>query len=182
MTTSTGSSLQNPSSRLTSLSPASLQGGLGVCVLAGVAAGLADIYIHVPLHMPGWRGLITMGLFIAARQISGRTWAASAAAFAACLTSLALAGPPRFTTLAFLVPGLVIDLIYLLAPRFGSSVLLAGLAAGLGNVAKFAITFAGFAMVARNLTASAFLPWASHFAFGLLGGVLAALLAGRRKI
>jgi len=175
MTTSTGSSLQNPSSRLTSLSPASLQAGLGVCILAGVAAALTDLYVHLPLHMPGWRGLLVMGCFIAARQVSGRTWGASAAAFAACLTSLALAGPPRFTTLALLVPGLVIDLVYLLAPRFQKSVLLAGLAAGLANVAKLAITFSGFAMVARNLTASAVLPWASHFAFGLLGGALAAI-------
>jgi len=175
MTISTGSSLPNPSSRPTSLSPASLQ-GLGVCILAGVASALVDLYLRLPLHMPGWRGLLTMGFFIAARHLSGRTWAASAAAFAACLTSLALAGPPRFTTLVFLVPGLVIDLVYALAPRFGTSVILAGLAAGLGNVAKFAVSLVAVATMARRSeTTAAILPWAGHFAFGLFGGVLAAL-------
>ncbi len=123
--------------------------------------------------------LITMGLLVAARQLSGRAWGASAAAFAAALTSLALAGPPRFTTLALLAPGLVIDAVYVLCPRWPASALVAGLAAGLGNVTKFAISFFAFATFAHGdgvITSAMLMPWASHFGFGLCGGIIAVLL------
>jgi hypothetical protein len=179
MTISTGSSLQNRSSRLTSVQAFSLQSGLGICLLSGVAAALVDLYLRAPLHLPGWRGLITMGLLVTARQLSGRAWGATAAAFAAALTSLALAGPPRFTTLAFLVPGLVIDGFCLLAARRKMNIFVAGLAGGLGNVAKLAITFFGVATFAQGGGAAShmLMPWLSHFGFGLCGGLLAMLLA-----
>jgi len=129
------------------------------------------------MHMPGWRGLLIMGILVTARQVSGRNWAASAAAFTAALTSLALAGPPRFSTLVFLGPGLMIDLVYLAAPRLQARVFIAALAAALGNVTKFAVSFSGYSVFTRNLTANELLPWLSHFAFGCLGGILAFMLA-----
>ena len=179
MTISPGSSLQNRSSSFIRIWFFSLEGSLGICILAGIAMAMADLLLRLPLHVPGWRGLITMGLLVAARGLSGRAWGASAAAFAAALTSLALAGPPRFSTLAFLIPGLVIDAVCLLGPRpWQSSTLAAGLAAGLGNSAKFAVTLFGAAMLARREGAGAvlLLPWLSHFGFGLCGGLIAAQL------
>ncbi len=185
MTTSLGSSLQNQFSKPISGRTFSVQSGLGLCVLIGVVAALVDVYLRLPLHLPGWRGFITMGLFIAARRLTGRGWAASASAFAAALTALALAGPPRFSTLAFLVPGLVIDGLYFVDRRWQGSILLAGIAAALGNVAKFAIAFLGVSIFAQSDGSVSFmlLPWVSHFGFGLCGGLVAALLtqSGQRK-
>jgi ABC-type thiamin/hydroxymethylpyrimidine transport system permease subunit len=142
-----------------------------------------DLYLRVPLHLPGWRGLIVMGLLVAARQLSGRAWAASFAGFAAACTSLALAGPPRFTTLALLAPGLAIDAIFILFPRWPASVLVAGLAAGLGNVVKFAVSFLAFTAFAQRdgAVTSVLMPWFSHFGFGLCGGIIAVLLTRPRK-
>ena len=177
MTISAGSSLQNQSSSLTSTEAFSLRSGIGICLLSGIATALVDLYLRVPLHMPGWRGLITMGLLVAARRLSGRAWGASAAAFAAALASLALAGPPRFSTLAFLIPGLVIDCVCLLLSRWQTSLLVAGLAAGLGNVAKFAVTLFAVSALARDgNVAFVPMPWFSHFGFGFCGGLIAVLL------
>jgi len=178
MTISPGSSLQNPSYRPIEDRVSSLPTGLGICVTAGIAAALVDLYLRVPLHLPGWRGLIVMGLLVAARQLSGRGWAANFAAFVAACTSLALAGPPRFTTLALLAPGLAIDAVYILLPRWPASALVAGLAAGLGNVVKFAVSFFAFAGFAHGdgAVTSMLMPWVSHFGFGLCGGIIAVLL------
>jgi len=184
MTTSNGASLPSRSSRATdptspsptSPSPTTLWADLGVFVVVGVAAAVIDLYMRAPLHMPGWRGLFTMGFFIAARQFSARAWAASAAAGVTALASVALAGPPQFSTLAFLVPGLAIDLVYGLGSRFREKAAFAGFAAGLANMAKLAVTFLFAAAVTqRNETAGMILPWVSHFALGCAGGVLAAL-------
>jgi hypothetical protein len=178
MTISPGSSLRNPSFRPIEGWASSLPAGLGICIAAGIAAGLADLYVRLPLHLPGWRGLIVMGLLIAARQLSGRAWAASFAGFAAACASLALAGPPRFTTLALLAPGIAIDALYLSFPRLSASALLAGLVAGLGNLVKFAVSFFAFAGFAHGDGAinATLMPWISHFGFGFCGGLIAVLL------
>jgi hypothetical protein len=119
-----------------------------------------------------------MGLLVAARKVSGREWAASTAAVVAVLTAIALEGPPRFTTLAFLLPGLVIDAFGLLLPRWERFAVFAGVVAGLANVVKFAVGFAGIVVIAHTNTAytAALTPWISHFVFGFCGGLVAALL------
>ena len=175
MTISTGSSLQNRSSTATRSWTRSIQGGLGVCVVAGVLAALVDLELRLPLHMPGWRGLITMALFVGARRLSDRPWGSSVAALVAALVSIALAGAPRFGTLSFLAPGVVIDAVCLTVAFGRTDVLAAALGGALGNAAKLAIGLVGAGVTTRrNMEGFAFyVPWLSHLAFGLVGGLLA---------
>ena len=143
MTISTGSSLQNRSSTATRSWTRSIQGGLGICVLAGVLAALVDLELRLPLHMPGWRGLLTMALFVGARRLSDRPWGASAAALVAALASIALAGAPRFGTLSFLAPGVVIDAVCLTVASGRTDRLAAALGGAVGNAVKLAISLVG---------------------------------------
>ena len=177
MTISTGSSLQNRSSTATKSWARSIQGGLGICVVAGVLAALVDLELRLPLHMPGWRGLITMALFVGARRLSDRPWGASAAALVAALASIALAGAPRFGTLSFLVPGVVIDAVCLTVTLGRADFLTAALGGAIGNAAKLAISLVGVGVTTRrNMEGFAFyVPWLGHLAFGLAGGLLAVL-------
>jgi hypothetical protein len=177
MTISTGSSLQNRSSTATKSWTQSIQGGLGICVVAGIVAALVDLELHVPLHMPGWRGLITIGVLVAARRLSDRPWGASAAALVAALVSIALAGAPRFGTLSFLAPGLVIDAVCLTIAAGRTDLLAAAFGGAIGNAAKLAVSLVGIGVATRrNMEGFAFyMPWLGHLAFGLAGGLLAVL-------
>lgn len=166
----------------------SLPVGLGFCIAAGVAAGISELYLHLPLHLPGWRGLFSMALLVLARRLSGLPWGASAAGFAAALTCLALGGVPRFGTLALLAPGLMIDACCLALTKkrpdaAGAAALLA-FAAGLGNVVKFALGGAlivGSVGLAHRSGGGLLLPWMSHLGFGFCGGLLAVLVSPARQ-
>jgi len=186
MTTLTGSSLRKTSSANIESWSASLAGGLGICLVFGVAIAAADAMVRLPLHLPGWRGLIAMALLVLARRLNGRAWGATGTAFVAAAASLASGEISRFGPLTYLVPGLIIDVFCLIfSARLNgrrNSLLILGMAAGLANAGKFAVTLFGMAALApRNTAGALLLPLLSHFGFGLCGGLLAMLFGRHPK-
>jgi hypothetical protein len=188
MITSPGNSLRNPSSTATSGTPLALPAGLAVCAAAGIVAALIDLELHVPLRMPGWRGLIVVALLVAARRVSARGWGATGAAFCAAVTSLVLAGPPQFGTLSYLAPGVAIDAMCWIVAGGRTTLLGASLGGALGNVLKLAVSLLGVGLAARHGgggggggAMGSLFPWLAHLAFGLVGGLVAAVSAPKPR-
>ncbi len=176
MTGSTGSSPRRASFGATDAWTGSVGAGLVACVVLGVLIVLADVHLRLPLHMPGWRGVIGMGLLVLARRITGQPWGASLTALASALASFYLAQDMRFGPLAYLLPGLVVDLVCNSSFAARRPVLGAAVAAGLGNLAKLAVGALSAMLLASKgfgfgLAGAAL----SHVLFGAIGGALAAL-------
>jgi hypothetical protein len=168
----TGNSLQKTFSAGTE-TRVSVPAGIGICLSAGVLIWVVDTWLRLPLHMPGWRGMITIGALVAARGLTGRPWAASAAALTSAMLGLAVGGVGPHGALVYLLPGLVIDSLTFFGPAWRRSVPAIACAAGLANAAKFVSVLAfgaGFGGVGLLW------PLLSHFLFGLTGGVFAAFL------
>ena len=177
MTTLTGSSPQKTFSGSSETS-LGLVAGLGICLAAGVLVWAVDTWLRLPLHMPGWRGLIVMAALVTARGLSGRPWAASAAACTAAVLGFATGDIGPHGALIYLLPGLVIDSLGLIDPAWRSSFVRVGLTAGLANAVKFA----GALAFGAGFGGSGLLfPLMSHFLFGLIGGGLAAVLLLRAR-
>ena len=176
MTNSRGASLTGHVPRVTS----AITRSLAVCFVFGVFDALIDIYVHVPLRTPGWRGLFIVALLVSARLVSGRSWGASATGLAAVFTTLFLAGPPPLTTMDILAPGLVIDAIGLVLPQWRTSALVASLAGGAANVAKLAVGILAVAVFSSHTSGIGLTPTmgslTSYFLFGFFGGGVGALL------
>lgn len=182
MTISTGNSLQKTSSGSIEASVSALS-GIGVCLAAGALAVAADALVRIPMQLPGWRGLIVMALFVAARCATGRSWAASCSACAAAAFGFALGGLGPQGALAYLAPGLIIDAVCLLGSPWRNRSVLFGVAGGVGNAAKFAVALVVGGFGQRGFGGSGLIvPLLNHFAFGLAGGLAAAffLLRARR--
>ncbi|WP_090705757.1 MULTISPECIES: hypothetical protein [unclassified Beijerinckia] len=159
-----------------------LYSGLGICLAAGALAWAVDTWLRLPLQMPGWRGLIVMALFVTAARMSGRPWAASAAACTAAVLGFATGSVGPHGALIYLLPGLVIDSLALLGPAWRTSLARIGLAAGVANASKFVavLAFGGFSLHGFGGGGVLF-PLFSHVLFGMAGGILAAFLLLRAR-
>jgi hypothetical protein len=110
--------------------------------------------------------------------LTGRPWAASAAALTAAVLGFAVGGVGPHGALVYLLPGLVIDFLAFFGLAWRKSVLAIGFSAGLANAAKFVSVLAfGAGFGGSGLL----LPVFSHFLFGLTGGVFAAFLLMRTR-
>ncbi|MDE2331628.1 MAG: hypothetical protein KGK16_12720 [Bradyrhizobium sp.] len=150
--------------------------GFGICLIAGWLVWAVDAWLRLPLHLPGWRGLIVMAILVAARGVTGLPWAATAAVCSAAVIGFVAGDIGPHGVLIYLVPGLIIDAFGLLGPAWRNSAWRIGLSAGVANAAKFigVLAFgAGFHGVGMLL------PLSSHFVFGLAGGALAAVVLMR---
>ena len=179
MTALTGNSLRKTFSADTEAA-ISISAGLGICFSAGVLIWAVDAWLRLPLHMPGWRGMITMAALVAARGLAGRRWAASAAALTSAMLGLSVGGAGPHGALVYLLPGLVIDcLSFFFGLAWRRSVLAIGCSAGLANAVKFVSVLA----FGAGFGGSGLLwPLFSHFLFGLTGGIFAAfVLIGMRR-
>lgn len=181
MTTLTGSSPQKTFSG-SSESTTGLFAGLGICLAAGAFAWAVDTWLRLPLQMPGWRGLIVMALFVAAARLSGRPWAASAAACTAAVLGFATGSIGPHGALIYLLPGLVIDSFALLGAIWRTSLARISLAAGLANATKFVavLAFGDFSLHGFGGGGVVF-PLFSHILFGMAGGALATFLLFRAR-
>ncbi|WP_068021401.1 hypothetical protein [Rhodoplanes sp. Z2-YC6860] len=137
-----------------------------------------DTWLRLPLHLPGWRGLIVMAILVAARGVTGRSWAASAAACTAAIFGMANGSIGPHGALVYLLPGLVIDSLSLFGPAVRNSLLGIGFSAGLANAVKFVSIVVFGAGFGRS---GLLYPLSSHFLFGLAGGVFAAFLLVRLR-
>jgi hypothetical protein len=152
--------------------------GFGICLLAGGLIWAVDAWLRLPLHLPGWRGLIVMAILVSARGVTGQLWAASVAACSAAIVGFAAGNIGPHGVLIYLLPGLIIDSFGLLGPVWRSSLLRIGISAGVANAAKF-ISVLAFGAGFRGV--GFLLPLSSHFLFGLAGGAFAAVLLMRAR-
>lgn len=177
MTTFTGNSPQKTFSG-SSKAAVGLLAGFAICLLAGALVWAADTWLRLPLHLPGWRGLPVMAILVGARSFTRLPWAASAAACSAAALAFAAGDTDPHGVVVYLLPGLVIDFLGLLGPAWRNSPWGLGLGAGIANAARF---IGVLALGAGFQDTGLLLPLSSHFLFGAIGGVLAALLSMPRR-
>lgn len=166
---STGSSYLSKSS-LSSDHPRARWVTVAICVGMGVALVLADRWIRIPLHVPGWRGLIAVALLVAARRWSLVPFACTGAAVTALAFNAGIGGVPLSGVFTYLIPALVLDLCFLARAQPG--VWLAALAGGLANAARLFPVLAG-GRVPGVTDGALWYPLTTHFLFGACGSLIA---------
>jgi len=153
-------------------------------LLLGVVAGLLHVHLRYPLNIPGHHGLEWMALLMFGRTLSRHRCAAGFIAIGAA-SSYLLQTP--FMGLAhefkpaliFLLTGAATDAVFPVLRRYLPLSAAAGLGAGLAFTTKPLVTYA--LVIGAGLQAGMFakhpdyLPFVSHFLFGMTGGVLGAL-------
>lgn len=148
----------------------------------GFLTAVLHATFRFPLHLPGHHGLEWMALLILARRISPYRWAASVAAAAAAAGSLLpqLGFHDPLTPVIYLLPGLVVDLLYMAAPQAKrQSVLFLSTVAALAFATKPLIQW--LSVQSLGLPAD---RWSSglaylllmHLLFAFAGGAIGALL------
>ena len=150
-----------------------------VVLALGALAAWAHVAFRFPLHMPGHHGLEWMALLVIARQLSSYRWAATLAGPGAALVA-AIAMHDPLAPLTYLVPGVVLDLEYLLldARARRSAVALAGIAAvahAAKPLAQWSIASA-FALPLSGAGQGLAYLLIAHAAYGFAGGLAGALL------
>ena len=161
------------------LSPAGL-------ILLGVIAGLLHVHLRYPLNIPGHHGLEWMAVLLFGRSLSTYRFAAgSVAAGAATSYLLQSAFLPLAhevkPVLIFLLSGFAADIIYLSLRNKMPGLVTAGLTGSLAFITKPAVMYSlylGTGMhVGMFVKHPDYLPFVSHFLFGLAGGTGGYLLA-----
>lgn len=157
---------------------------LSLLLLGGIA-GVLHIYLKYPLGIPGRHGLEWMALLLFGRCLSNNRYAATILAGGAAgsyLIQISLLAPGYGIkpALVFLLTGACADLLFRFSKDRLPMIINAGLIGGLAFVTKplvmFCLFLTGikFDSFVRNPD---FLPFVSHFLFGLVGGVGGGLAA-----
>lgn len=174
----TGNSYPNKSSS-SSDAPRPWRATAAICIGIGIALVLADKHLRIPLHVPGWRGLIAIALLVTARRWSLSAFACTGAAIAAIALSTGTGGAPMSSVFSFLMPAIVLDLCFLL--RAQPAVWFAALAGGLANATRLLPIVAG-GRVPGVSDGALWYPVATHFLFGACGSLIAfALINALRR-
>jgi hypothetical protein len=173
MAIATGASRARTSSSAIDAAAASGRRSLLVCIALGVAAAAFDMLVRMPLHVPGHRGLVGMGILVVARILTRQPWSASATAATSALIVAApvISARPSAAAL-YLVSALVLDALCWLFAAWRERVWSLALAAGLGNGAKAVALW----LLGDRIAAGFGVQLASHIGFGLCGGFIAAQL------
>ena len=159
---------------------------LGGLVLLGVIAGLLQVHLRYPLNIPGHHGLEWMAVLLFGRCLSShRHAAASIAGGAAASYLLQSAWLPLAhevkPALIFLLTGVTADILHRSLRNTLPGLVTAGLTGALAFLTKPAVMyllFLGFGMkVGMFIKHPDYLPFLSHFLFGLAGGTGGYLLA-----
>jgi hypothetical protein len=172
MATATGVSRARTSSSAIDAA-ASWRRGLLIWSALGVGAAAFDMLVRMPLHLPGHRGLVGMGILVLARMLTRQPWsaAATAATSALIVASPIVSARPSAAAL-YLVSALVLDAACLLFATWRERVWFLAIAAGLGNGAKAVALW----LLGDRIAAGFGVQLASHIGFGLCGGLIAAQL------
>lgn len=158
----------------------------------GGAIVLFQSFLRIPLHLPGHHGLEWMAILMISRLTSNVRWASSVSSTTAAGLSMipALGVHDPFMPLIYLLPGLVIDLVYSLLNRTHLgvvSVLILSALAGIAHSTKpvFRVVINSFMHFPYGSLLSGFVyPTVTHFLFGFMGGsfgIMLVLLATRKS-
>ena len=146
----------------------------------GVLAVTLHATLRLPIKVPGHNGLLWIGLLMIGRLVSQRRWAATVSSTSAAVTSvLPIMGfKDPIDAVAFLIPGIVLDLGFRLSPRLVVSLwaiaLLGAVAHATKPVVKLLVSLgSGFPYPA--FMAGVAYPLSLHALFGASGAILAAI-------
>jgi hypothetical protein len=173
MATATGVSRARTSSSAIDAAAASWRRGLLICLALGIAAAAFDMLVRMPLHLPGHRGLVGMGILVLARMLTRQPWSAGAtAATSALIVASPIVSARPSAAALYLVSALVLDAACLLFATWRERVWFLAIAAGLGNGAKAVALW----LLGDRIAAGFGVQLVSHIGFGLCGGLIAAQL------
>ncbi|MFQ5922103.1 MAG: hypothetical protein ACE5M4_04610 [Anaerolineales bacterium] len=175
-------------SRLSKLFQTSAAAETIFLVVLGVLAVTLHAYLRLPIKVPGHNGLVWIGLLMVGRLVSRRRWAATISSTSAAATSLlpVMGFKDPLDAVTFLIPGIVLDLGFMLSPRFVVSLwaiaLLGAIAHATKPVAKLLVSV-GSGFPFPSLVAGVAYPLSLHALFGAAGAILAliSLKLGRRR-
>ena len=154
-------------------------------LLLGCIAGLLHVHLKYPLNIPGHHGLEWMALVLFGRYLSDNRYAATvlasgaAASYLSQSAFLALAHDIK-PALVFLLTGACADIIFRFTKGRLPAIVNAGVIGGLAFISKPLIMFClflGGMKVGSFIKNPDYLPFISHFLFGVTGGVGGAILA-----
>ncbi len=157
-----------------------------------LSTGALAVVLHrafdYSLGLPGHHGIEWMALLIIGRYASRFRGAGSVVSLGAGIASMlpGLRGGDPFGPLLYMLPGPVMDMAFRYLPRYADKLwffmILGGLAHMTKPVARLLITIAsGWSF--GSFRFGVVYPVASHFFYGLIGGLLGALIVlGIRKI
>jgi len=159
-----------------------------------IGSGALAVVLHqslrFPLGLPGRHGIEWMALLVLGRSTSRFRWAGSLTSTGAALTSLMPVWGVRddpFIWVIYLLPGIVMDLVFYWLPQLQSKLWfwasLGGLAHATKPLARWAISL-GSGWAYGSLLYGVAYPLTTHILFGLIGGLLGAAisLTGKRLI
>lgn len=181
MTTKTlpGEARQKTSSSVTDA--AAHAGGRQLLLLLclGVAAAVLHEAFRWPLHLPGHHGLEWMALLMFGRALSSHRWAATVIASGAAATSMlpVWGAPEPLTWLFYLMPGIVVDLLYVRASPKTVWLLYLGLIAALAHATKPLLRWLleqSLGWQFGSISPDLWWPLTTHLAFGFTGGLIGA--------
>lgn len=145
----------------------------------GVAAVVLHELVRWPLNLPGHHGLEWMALLMFGRALSSHRWAATVAASGAAAASMlpvwGTAEP--LVWLFYLLPGIVVDLLYVRALPRTVWLLYLGLIAALAHATKPLLRWLlaeSFGWQFGSMTPDLWWPLTTHLVFGFTGGLIGA--------
>ena len=164
---------------------------LEACLLVG--CGMLVVVLHqsfrLPLSQPGYHGIEWMALLILGRSMSRLRGAGTLTSLgAAGMSMLPLWGAVNdpFIWLVYLLPGPVMDLAFHYLPRFAGKLWFMVVLGGLAHITKPILRLAITVLSGWSFGSFRFgvvYPISSHLLFGMLGGLLGAVLVlGIRRL
>ena len=149
-------------------------------VLLGVVGVTLHAYLRLPIKVPGHNGLLWIALLMVGRLVSRRRWAASISSTSAAAISLlpVMGFKDPLDTITLLIPGIVIDLGFMVSPRIVVSLLALALVGAFAHatkpIAKLLVSV-GTGFPYPSLIAGILYPLSLHALFGAAGAILAAI-------
>lgn len=152
-------------------------------LLLGASAVALHSSLRLPLRLPGHNGLVWISLLMIGRLISQRRWAATtSSASAAAFSLLPILGfEDPLVPITYIIPGIVIDLGFMLSVRLTISpwtIALIGAAAYATKPLIRLLASAGSGFPYPSFAAGIAFPIALHALFGAIGAVAAILFLG----
>jgi len=167
-------------SRLSRLYRTSVAAEALFLILLGVVGVALHAYLRLPIKVPGHNGLLWIALLMVGRLVSQRRWAASISSTSAAAISLlpVMGFKDPLDTITLLIPGVVIDLAFLISPRLLASLVALALVGAFAHATKpiaKLIVSAGTGFPYPSLIAGILYPLSLHALFGAAGAILAAI-------
>lgn len=151
-----------------------------------IGAGVVAVVLHksfrMPLHLPGRQGIVWIAVLITARSLAHLRFAGGLVGASAAATAvMPFWGPldDPFVWLTYLLPGFVVDGAFRYLPRLSRKIWFLAMLGAAAHVTKpltRAVIAAATGWPYSSFISGFLYPVATHLLFGLIGGLLGALL------